>query len=121
VVTIPSDPSYPSLNLAHAVVVMLYELARAGGAEERPHTAPRRRAPAARAEDLERLFTDVQRALQEIDFFKTRSSEAVMRTVRELIHRTPIDGREMKLLRAIAIEVVKHGERVARPRLHVDR
>jgi hypothetical protein len=44
-----------------------------------------------------------------------------MRTVRELIHRTPIDGREMKLLRAIAIEVVKHGERVARPRLHVDR
>jgi TrmH family RNA methyltransferase len=121
VVTIPSDPSYPSLNLAHAVVVMLYELALAGGAEERPLKAPRRRAPAARAEDLERLFTDVQRALQEIDFFKTRSSEAVMRTVRELIHRTPIDGREMKLLRAIAIEVVKHGERVARPRLHVDR
>jgi tRNA/rRNA methyltransferase/tRNA (cytidine32/uridine32-2'-O)-methyltransferase len=121
IVTIPSDPSYPSLNLAHAVVVMLYELAVARGAAEQPFKTPRRRADAARSEDLERLFADMQRALEQIDFFKTRSSEAVMRTMRELIHRTPIDGRELKLLRAIAIEIVKHDERTARSRIHLDR
>jgi tRNA C32,U32 (ribose-2'-O)-methylase TrmJ len=70
---------------------------------------------------MEHLFADVQRALEHIDFFKTRSTEAVMRTVRELAHRTPLDAREMKLLRAIAIEVVKHGDRVTRSRIHVDR
>src|SRR5438128_2524483 len=32
VVTIPTNPAYPSLNLAHAVVLMLYELALARGA-----------------------------------------------------------------------------------------
>lgn len=121
VVTIPSDASYPSLNLAHAVVVMLYELALARGAEERPFKAPRRRAGAARVEELERLFADLERALSAIDFFKTRNPEGVMRTVRELAHRTPLDAREAKLLRAIAIEVVKHGERTARSRIHVDR
>jgi len=43
-----------------------------------------------------------------------------MRTIREIAHRTPLDLREVKLLRAIAIEVTKYGERLARSRLHVD-
>lgn len=121
VVTIPSDPVYPSLNLAHAVVLMLYELALARGAETRDFKAPRRTAEPAVVEELERLFEDVARALGAIDFFKTRNMDGVMRTVREIVHRTPLDAREAKLLRAMAIEVVKYGERLARSGLHVDR
>ncbi len=121
VVTIPSDPAYPSLNLAHAVVLTLYELSLARGAEARPFKAPRRAGPPARVEDLERLFADVEAALRVIEFFKTRQAESVMRTVRELIHRAPLDAREAKLLRAMAIEVVKYGERLARSGIHVDR
>ncbi|HYT84669.1 MAG TPA: TrmJ/YjtD family RNA methyltransferase [Gemmatimonadales bacterium] len=121
VVTIPSDPAYPSLNLAHAVVLTLYELSLARGAEARSFKAPRREGPPARVEDLERLFVDVEAALRVIEFFKTRQAESVMRTVRELIHRAPLDAREAKLLRAMAIEVVKYGERLARSGIHVDR
>jgi tRNA/rRNA methyltransferase/tRNA (cytidine32/uridine32-2'-O)-methyltransferase len=121
VVTIPTEASYPSLNLGHAAIVMLYELALARGAETRAFKAPRRAAEPAAAEELERLFADVDRALAAIDFFKTRNAEGIMRTMRELAHRTPLDLREVKLLRAMAIEVVKYGERLARSRLHVDR
>lgn len=121
VVTIPSEPSYPSLNLGHAAIVMLYELALARGAEARPFKEPRRASEPAPAEELERLFADIERALVAIDFFKTRNAEGIMRTMRELAHRTPLDLREVKLLRAMAIEVVKHGERLARSGLHVDR
>ncbi len=121
VVTIPSDPSYASLNLGHAVIIMLYELALAKGADERPFKAPRRRSEPAEAAELERLFVDVARALQAIEFFKTRNADGVMRTMREIAHRAPLDAREVKLLRAIAIEVTKYGERLARSRLHVDR
>ena len=121
VVTIPSEAAYPSLNLGHAAVVMLYELALARGAEARAHKPPRRTAPPAEAAELERLFADVEAALRAVDFFKHRSVEAVMRTVREVIHRAPLDQREAKLFRAMAIEVVKHGERLARTRVHVDR
>lgn len=121
VVTIPTNPGYASLNLAHAVVLMLYELALARGDERRPFKVPRRVGAPATVEDLERLFTDVAAALTAIDFFKTRQSEGVMRTLREVIHRVPLDEREAKLLRAMAIEVAKYGERLARSRLHVDR
>jgi tRNA/rRNA methyltransferase/tRNA (cytidine32/uridine32-2'-O)-methyltransferase len=121
VVTIPSEPAYPSLNLSHAAVVMLYELALARGAESRAYKPPRRSAPPAEAAELERLFDDVEAALRAVDFFKHRSVEAVMRTLREAIHRTPLDQREAKLFRAMAIEVVKHGERLARSRVHLDR
>jgi len=120
-VTIPSEPSYPSLNLAHAAIIMLYELALARGAETRPFKAPRRAAEPAAAEEIERLFGDVARALAAVDFFKTRNAEGIMRTMRELAHRTPLDVREVKLLRAMAFEVVKYGERLARSGLHVDR
>ncbi|HEX4575526.1 MAG TPA: TrmJ/YjtD family RNA methyltransferase [Gemmatimonadales bacterium] len=121
VVTMPTEPAYPSLNLAHAVVLMLYELALARGAEAQPFKAPRREGPPATGEDLERLVGDVEAALRVIEFFKTRQAENVLRTVREVMHRTPLDAREAKLLRAMAIEVVKYGERLARTGIHVDR
>jgi tRNA/rRNA methyltransferase/tRNA (cytidine32/uridine32-2'-O)-methyltransferase len=121
VVTIPSEPTYSSLNLAHAVIVMLYELALARGVESQPFKTPRRPSEPAVADEVERLFEDVARALDAIEFFKTRNSDAVMRTLREVGHRTPLDAREVKLLRAIAIEVTKYGERLARSRIHLDR
>ena len=121
VVTIASDPRYPSLNLAHAVIIMLYELALVRGAEERPFKEPRRTSEPAPADELERLFADVAKALQAIEFFKTRNAAGVMRTIREIAHRTPLDLREVKLLRATAIEVTKYNERLARSGLHVDR
>src|SRR2546428_12847431 len=121
VVTIPTSAAYPSLNLAHAVVLTLYELALARGDDARPFKAPRREGGPATVDDLERLFADAEAALRVIEFFKTRQVEGVMRTLREVIHRTPLDEREARLLRAMAIEVVKYGERLARSRLHVDR
>jgi tRNA/rRNA methyltransferase/tRNA (cytidine32/uridine32-2'-O)-methyltransferase len=121
VVTIPSDPSYSSLNLAHAVVLMLYELALVRAEAPLAFKSPRRSAEPAPVEQLERLFADLEHALTAIEFFKTRDAERVLRTVREIIHRTPLDEREVKLLRAMAIEVVKYSERLARSGIHVDR
>jgi TrmH family RNA methyltransferase len=106
-VTIPSDPDYPSLNLGHAVALMLYELALVRGAETQPLKMPRRQAPPAPVELLEQLFADAERALDAVDFFRTRERELVMRTVREVVHRAGLDQREAKLVRAMSIEVAK--------------
>ena len=121
IVTIPASLDYPSLNLGHAVVVMLYELALARGADDRPFKPPRRPADRATMAELERLFIDAEQALGAIEFFKVRDREHIMRTVREIVHRVPLDQREAKLLRAMAIEVVKYRERLARSGIHVDR
>lgn len=111
VVAIPSDPAYPSLNLGHAVAVALYELALARGDEARPFKPPRRRSPAATAEDLERCFVEAERALTAIGFFKSHVEEQVMRTLRDVTHRVPLDEREAKLFRAMAIEIARDAER----------
>jgi len=115
VVTIPSDPAYPSLNLGHAAAVALYELALSRGDEARPFKPPRRQAPPATAETLERLYAEAERALTAIGFFKGHVQEQVVRTLREVAHRVPLDEREAKLLRAMAIEMARHAEGRRRP------
>jgi len=109
-VTIPTSPDYPSLNLAHAVALMLYELALARGAGERPFKPPRRDAPPATAGELEQLFADAERALEAIGFLRNHVVEPVLRTLRDLTHRAAPDAREAGLLRAIALEVARDRE-----------
>ncbi len=114
-VVIPTNPEHKSLNLAQAVAIMSYEtwMARTGG--RRRAKRPRRTAPPATAEQLEWIFADWTRALWAIDFFKTRRSEAVMRSFREICYRAALDGREATLVRAMGIEVVRFLERQGLP------
>lgn len=110
IVTVPASAEYASLNLAQAVAVMAYEVFLARGTPVlKP---PRRAAEPATQQQLEQLFTDARRALEEIDFFKTRNAEPIMRTVREIMHRTPFDAREVELARAMCIEAVKYARRL---------
>jgi TrmH family RNA methyltransferase len=113
-VTIPTDPRNPSLNLAQAVALMAYEWWLVAG-ETAPLKPPRKEAAPATVGQLEDLFTDWHRALWAIDFFKTRRSEAVMRSFREIVHRAALDGREATLVRAMGIEVVRFLARAGVP------
>lgn len=108
-VTIPTS-GYQALNLAQAFTVMAYEVFLERGVP--PFKTPRRPAPPATQEELEQLFVNAEVALQAIEFFKTHNPASIMRTVREVVHRTPLDAREAKLLRAMCIEVVKYLQRV---------
>ena len=112
-VTIPTT-RYASLNLAQAVMVALYELHIASGEATRPRKPPRKDAPPPDASELERFHADAEAALRAIDFFKTRYPEHVLRAVRSLVARADPNARELSLLRAMAIEVVKNLERVRR-------
>lgn len=113
-VTIPTDPAHPSLNLAQAVAIMAYESWVASGGESLPLKPPRNQAAPATAGQLEQLFADWAAALTAIDFFKTRRPEHVMRSFREIVYRAAPDGREASLLRAMGIEVVRFLERTIR-------
>ncbi len=114
-VTIPTT-EHASLNLAQAVMVALYELHLASPGASRHIAPPRKAAPPATAEQFERLFADVERALTALDFFRTRNPELIMRTVRSLAYRAAPDAREIELLRAMAIEVVREiGRRTPHP------
>jgi TrmH family RNA methyltransferase len=113
VVTIPTT-GYASLNLAQAVLLALYELHLASGDATRKLAPPRKTADAPSSAQYELLFADVARALEEIAFFKTRNSEHVMRSLRSMVYRAAPDGRELDLIRAVAIEVVRTIDRIRR-------
>ncbi|MBI3566589.1 MAG: hypothetical protein HY084_00110 [Gemmatimonadetes bacterium] len=113
IVTIPTT-EHASLNLAQAVMLALYELHVAAGDATRQLDGPKRAAGPATHEAWEQTFADIDRALTEIRFFRTRSSENVMRSVRSLLARATPDSRELMLVRAMAIEVLRSLDRARR-------
>lgn len=105
-VTIPTT-EHASLNLAQAVVVALYELHVAAGDATRRVAGAKHQSPPASGEQFERLFVDQERALEAVEFFKTRHRTHIMRSARRLAYRTLPDAREIMLMRAMWIEVVR--------------
>jgi len=108
IAVIPTDPRYSSLNLAQAVMVLLYEVFLASDEGNRPLPRRGRRAngPATR-EDLEHMYGAMEQGLERIEFFKARKSQAVLTTLRTLFARAGMDLRESRLVAAIGFEM-KH-------------
>lgn len=111
---IPTNPQHPSLNLSHAVLLIAYELWLAGPGLNQEIPRPRRTAPPASANEVERMCTAWQSMLSTVDFFKTRDPEAIMRSLRAIGRRARLDAREAKLLQAVALEVGKVFQRLSR-------
>lgn len=101
--TLPCDPAYPSLNLAQAVLLTLYELRRAAMGDL---PAPLARAGAPLGE-VERTMDLVRAALRAIDFHKSGDGAATERALRAVLMRAAPDDRELALIGAIAREIVK--------------
>jgi TrmH family RNA methyltransferase len=112
-VNIPTT-DHASLNLAQAVLIALYELHLASGDATRVLRGPRKEAPPPTTELLERYFEETHRALDAIQFFKTRYPEHIMRSLRAITYRAQPDDRELSLLRAISLEIVRFLERTGR-------
>ncbi|HEY8165711.1 MAG TPA: TrmH family RNA methyltransferase [Gemmatimonadaceae bacterium] len=113
VVTVPTT-GHASLNLAQSVLIALYEMHLAAGDATRELAPPKKLAPAPTSEQYDLFFADAARALEEIAFFKTRNAEHIMRSLRSLLFRAGPDARELSLLRAMAIEVLRTVDRIRR-------
>ncbi len=105
---------HSSLNLAQAVMIALYELHLTAGDATRVLAPPKKEAAPAEQSDWDQTYVDLERALEEIRFFRTRNQANVMRSVRSLLARAEPDGRELMLVRAMGIEVLRTIDRIRR-------
>ena len=112
-VTIPTT-EHASLNLAQAVLVACYELHLAAGDATRTIARHKHHAALPKADEWERALGDIDRSLAAISFYRTRNAEHIMRSVRSLLNRAGPDSRELTLVRAMAIEVLRTIDRVKR-------
>ena len=110
IVTIPTAPDHPSLNLSHAFAVMAYELFVASTEPE--FKRPRRDSIPATQEDFEGFFASAEEALVAVEFFKSRNNSHILRMFREVAHRSDMDAREVRMFRGMCIEVVKYLQRM---------
>jgi tRNA/rRNA methyltransferase len=94
-VKIPSTESFPSLNLAQAVMVVSYELFK--NAME----VPKKEVQLAQAEQLERMLEHMEKTLLRIGFLDSKNPQRIMRVLRKLFGRSQMDAREVQILEGI--------------------
>jgi tRNA/rRNA methyltransferase len=100
-ITIPTAPEYPSLNLAQAVVVVAYELMMASTASSATPTA--REFVSATMSDA--MLARMADALVSIGFIDEQNPDHIMFAMREIFGRSGLTPREVEILNGMARQI----------------
>jgi tRNA/rRNA methyltransferase len=102
VLRIAADPGYTSLNLSHALAIVLHEWHRFHARPPGPGPGPITVLPTpARRADLEAALADAQALLLEVGFLLPHTAHARMAKVRGLLQRAQIDADEVAMVRGM--------------------
>jgi tRNA/rRNA methyltransferase len=99
ITTIPTS-EFSSLNLAQAVLIICYEIFRAG-IKETESTPPRM----ANSFELEGMYTHLREVLLKIGFLNPQNPDLWMLYVRRFFSRLPLRAREVGLIRGICRQI----------------
>ncbi len=99
---LPTDPDFPTMNLSHAVAVVL-AVATAFSNAAAPREPGDDLAPAS---EIEAAIAHWDRALEAIDFYDTGHRGRSLRDWRRLVAARPLTGREVAILRGVANRVL---------------
>jgi len=92
-ITIPTDDAYPSLNLAQAATICLYEIFLAT-----LENIPEEEIDRAPAEDMERLFDRMKTSLLEIGYLDSQNPEHILFAFRRIFGRAGLEEKDVRIL-----------------------
>lgn len=107
-VTIPADEHYGSLNLAQAVMILLYEISLACKEGTR---APKEKTLAT-AEELEGMYRQMEELLLRIGFLHKENPKRIMTVLRRILGRAMLEPREVRVVRGILRQALWFARRV---------
>lgn len=90
IVNIPTSPDYPSMNLSHAVAVVLYELSDVQGGE----------IYLADHFDIELLYEHLEDVLMDIEYREHKKDKTKL-MLQRILGRAELTGREVQTLRGV--------------------
>jgi tRNA/rRNA methyltransferase len=103
IVTIPMQAETMSLNLSHAVTIVLYEIARVCQIERPP--SPSR--PPARHQDVQRVINQLVAMLEPTTYFKEGRKEKQTEVIRHLIQKLEMDEVEYNTMMGMLNAITK--------------
>ena len=95
--TIPTDDRLPSMNLAQAVSVCLYELSKSRLLAKKNDGEKE----LADSETVERMFQHMRETLTSIEYLDEQNPDHILRTFRRIFGRAGLDERETRILRGL--------------------
>lgn len=104
VVQIPSNPDFPSLNLAQSVAVTAYQLRLLQDLDGSDDSL--KKFPLASVQNVEGMFQHLEKTLTAIGFLHDKNAFHMMRTLRQLFGRTQLNSREVNILRGVCRQVL---------------
>jgi TrmH family RNA methyltransferase len=106
-ISIPSSEAFSSLNLSHAVMIVMYEFFVAFAAAPSPASTV-----LAPDQELEHFYEHLKNTLLDVEFIDDRNREHMMSSLRQLFGRTRLDTREVGILRGIlsGVDRISHSK-----------
>jgi tRNA/rRNA methyltransferase len=107
IVTLPVNPAFASLNLAQAVVIVAYEWFKRVGGGGLPFSMPEKSPPAAK-QQLDAFFSDLERELERVEFFRPEEKRGTMSVnLRNIFQRMAPTQQDMRTLHGVVNAIVQ--------------
>jgi tRNA/rRNA methyltransferase len=101
ILTLPVNPAFASLNLAQAVVIVGYEWFKLKTGAKLPFARPQRSPPAAK-QQLNAFFSDLERELEKVEFFRPAEKRGVMSVnLRNIFQRIAPTQQDVRTLHGV--------------------
>ena len=101
-ITIPTSDKLPSMNLAQAVALCLYEINKTKGdlnfpGHGRKHLAVNK--------NLEQMFLHIQDTLLRVGYLNPQNPDHIMRALRRILGRSGLNEREVRIMRGLFSQI----------------
>ncbi len=98
-ITIPTHEDYPSMNLSHALSVLLYEISLKCDAGDKFYDHEPKKL--ATGDELEHMYSHIKKSLVDIDFLDKHNPDHLLRTFRRIFGEAGLSSRDVRILRGL--------------------
>lgn len=98
-ITIPTRDAYPSMNLSHALTILLYEITIKSDLDKKL-SAPELKNFAPGSE-IEHMFAHMRKTLLDIDYLDRQNPDHLLRTFRRIFGSAGLTSREVRIIHGL--------------------
>jgi len=107
IVTLPVNPAFASLNLAQAAVIVGYEWFTLASGGALPFAMPEKSPPAPK-QQLDAFFTDLERELEKVEFFRPEEKRGTMSiNLRNIFQRMALTQQDIRTLHGVVTAIAQ--------------